>query len=319
MVINSRKDLGKEVAKVKGILHNNEKVGLFQKWPYYIYFHEKGICQVWKGNPKYYTLDSMTEIYRYEDIFANQPDSMFSMVYVSPEDNEEYVTRIRDSYYPGLLETAKKLVETEPAYQKFNFEFPDTVKWFLGCSAAMFIWWKKNPYIYAEPYADKPNPYVFEDLKRDWGVTDKAGLEKQLTYLYQGPYMYQLSHDPNSVDLHRELKQLKANRSTPIIDEWTYDLYRIMFLCNNGVACGHLTYTEAYDWSLKAGLFLQELHGSWQEMHDSSIRGYCKAFGGNINNKDSTAYIRKTIFDTIVTKPNNPWTIPWDTKLTREW
>ncbi len=54
---------------------------------------------------------------------------------------------------------------------------------------------------------------------------------------------------------------------------------------------------------------------SWNELHDSYIRGYSVAFE---EDEDSNAYRRNKIYYDTKIRPHNPWEIDFHTKLSKE-
>ncbi len=309
---------GKLITKIKGTVPDDEKVGFFEKWPHYVYFYDNGFRYIYDHEEMWIPLEKIEQMYCYEDVLVNAMSTRLVIAFYD-DNGEQYTKKISEYYYENIVDIAFSVCDHENWKHLKPIEYPQTIKWITACTSMIFTFWTMNTTIFGEPFSKKPNQYRIRDLKKHWGITDKASMDKEFTNLYQGPYMMQLDRDPNSVNLDQKIKELKDGKDMDKIDEWTHDLYRLMMTCNNAVSAHICTEKEGLDWCLKAGLYLQQLHDNWDELHASYIRGYSKWSGDSVNNKESDVYKRNRIYEEMKKRPHSPWKIDFKTKLSKEW
>ncbi len=313
----NKDDFGKLICKVKGTVSDDVKVGLFQKWPEYLYVYENGINRRFNGEDFFLHNDDIVDIFVEYSVFKEKLSTCITIV----NQTDEMVRSMRfyENDFPGVIAKGKELLKNEWRFVKQ--ENSQTVNWFLTCYAQMSILWGINPKRFGIP-RHKNASYSDKKMLQDfWNVNDKKSLEHQCNLLYQGPYTLEIFKDPNSVDLSQKVYELKNDESQQHkVNEWTYDLFRLIMISNNGYKSGYFTKEETLDWCLKAGQFLQQFHNSWDKYYSSYLQGYEKWSGESVKDKNSDTYERKMIYKVIKNVPDSPWaSTNWTTALRREW
>ncbi len=311
-------DYGELLAELKDESRDTLKSKLFEKHRDFACFYENGFLDRREGKEHWIAIEDIECIYRFEDVLNDLDDSKLNISYLLK--GESYTLSMSEGYYKDIINVASKVLEHENWKHLKKIDYPKTTKWILAASAMMSIFWTKNPTIFGEPVTEELTQSLRDDLYEFYDINDNESMNSTFTYFYYGPFFPDYEDDEN-LDVFEIIEELNREReeNLDIIDEWTHDLYRLLMTANNAVSARFCTKEEGLDWSLKAGLLVQALHNSWDEYHDSYIRGYSEDFDQDVEDEDSNAFARNKIYNETKIRPENPWETDFNTKLKKEW
>lgn len=98
-----------------------------------------------------------------------------------------------------------------------------------------------------------------------------------------------------------------------------WDLSRIGTIMGFGYASGYCTYEEAMDKMLEAAEKSQELFDSWEDFNQSYLYGYSYWAEESLDDPDSSAAERAELVSGMEAQSNGPFSMDWNTELTKEW
>jgi hypothetical protein len=165
-------------------------------------------------------------------------------------------------------------------------------------------------------------------LKRDWNVTDKESLLKELDdlrdhghhsfYQDEGAKLVQMSDDQFNqyltahADKTAEIKAMRASYlKWKEKSGWAWDICRSGNLVNAGFAAHYLHEKEAWDRLMAIAKQAQGIFSSWQELSDNFLDGREIWAGHRDPRFDACAQLLLNPKD-----PNSPWNQnPWNTDL----
>ena len=109
----------------------------------------------------------------------------------------------------------------------------------------------------------------------------------------------------------------KAAYGENAIKAW--DLSRAVSVLENGYVCGYCTYEEALNQAMEVAAQAQAAYDSWEAFNQSYLYGYSFWSEENLSSPDSGAAKRAGIVKELTERENGPFSIDWNTGLTREW
>lgn len=180
-------------------------------------------------------------------------------------------------------------------------------------------------------------------LKESWDVTDKATADETIDWLIsEGGHRIEFESDmdfladleiPGMTD--QEILEIMVNvfempeeeaacylhsirawqqRGEHAVDAWDY--CRAMSLLGWYYLADYYTLDEALAKSLEIAKELQGMYGSWDEMVDSYLDGYCYWAGEDPDDPESYTAKRRAIYEELKAAENSCFALPWDTPLT---
>jgi hypothetical protein len=260
--------------------------------------------------------DRIFNIYIKEPVIEDI-NSRTTVIEFDGEDEQRLSFEFDDETFPGLSEQMERLLENEWSDLLPNRAYTETVKWIVACSAVVKIAGGLNPHVFGSAYKGRQEiAEQRELLYNSWGFETKSDLLDMLPQLLNGravmQYREKVAGD-NQLEhiLYRQIAEAGGERCL-----WSWDLQRLIFLCNLGYASEYLTWEEALAWSLKAAKKLQQLYKSWDEFMHCYLLGYCFWSGESMDDPESQAFERKRIYERYKNQPgNNPWSVRWDAEL----
>ena len=276
----------------------------------YVAGYTEGICYESDGEYHEITRDEIVDIYIKEPVIEGieSRTTVIDFIYEGVLRSFEW----NDNTFPGLSEMIEQTLENEWSYFTEQYDYPETVKWFVACCSVVSIVSELNPYIFGNNYN---NRQVIldqrEELQSSWGFNDEHDFLSMLPNLLDG----------RTVKRYRASKNGEKTSNDEDYERclWAWDLQRLILLCKLGVVCDYISLEKALDHCLLAGTKLQQLFGSWDDFMNSYLTGYCIWSGDDIKDEDSQACERKKVYEYYKTLPQNPWQIDWNHPLKREW
>ncbi|KZX13088.1 DUF1266 domain-containing protein [Methanobrevibacter curvatus] len=275
-------------------------------------------------------LDGETDIYSSEeifDIYIKEPivEDVGSKTTVIEfyEEGEQGFYELEDDTFPGLATQMEKALTHQWVYILEKCEYPETVKWFNACNAILNIATEQNPIIFGG--ADK-NPDTMNAQRKilfdTWQINTANDLVYWLSMLLNGRSVEQYEDVLENgncldVDTGELFERIEHAGSSHCL--WAWDLQRLINLAALGYLCDYLTWEDALDHCLEAGLKLQTLYSSWDEFVDCYLLGYCYWAEENPDDESGEGFMRRQIYDYYKKLKSNPWKIQWNHKLSREW
>jgi hypothetical protein len=306
------------------------KSGLLKKHVSYVGVFEKGMLIKMWGDTDAYHIDDIIDIYVKEPV-VGEVTSRTTMV-LFYEDGEEGNYELENDIFPELAEKMARLIEREWSFIKDRRNYPDSVKWFIACTAVVQISSEQNPYIFGSNYKD---PEAMKEQRKElfdsWGINQKADLLKKLESLYDGRAVKSyhetienlagLSVGELEEELGEDLQFIheKIARAGGENCVWAWDLQRLILLSSLAYVCDYLAWEDSLDWCLKAGQKLQKLFHGWDEFMNCYLLGYCLWAEERLDDEESEAHERLRAYEYYKKLRNNPWSIDWNHSLLREW
>ena len=316
----------------------NTKKGFFKKEYFYVAAYEDGLIRRWQDEEIFMPLDRLELVFydRYS-IMKNELQEEKRVVYlwyIDDSGNHMELPLIPDKY-PDIANQLEKVYKNEWAHMRTVY--PVTVRWFIGCTAILEIVNQNHPFVYGAPYmnerfknvntetANKNWENTFKSsLERDWGIVNRPSLLEAFPRLFGGASVLNALDKIKNADREKMIKQeIKVLDDIEALGEksiWAWDLMRMMMLASTGYVCGYLSYEESLDLSLIAGTKLQEIYDSWDDYMESYLFGH--GFWDKMQHPDdkwSETSSRKQKYLLNKNHLVNPWQIPWDLPLKREW
>ena len=262
------------------------------------------------GSCETYTKDDIDDIYIQEPLVEDIDDRTVRVDLCEDENGELSYYELDDEIFPGFTEKMEEALKNEWSHIRDKYNYPETIKWFVGCCFIVRVSSQVNPYIFS---GERTVPVITrsarDNLYESWGFSDRGDLLEMLPLLLEG-YSIQKNQDTESNSALRK----KMERCY-----WAWDLQRVIWLCSLGCFCGYLSLEEALDWSLLAGQELQKRFRSWDDFLEKYLQGYSNWAEEDVEDEESEAYERKQIYDFYMRAPNSPWSVRWDMELTKEW
>jgi hypothetical protein len=271
------------------------------------------------------------------------------------EEGEQGTYALEDDTFPGLAAKMELVIEDEWAFVSEKHAYSETVAWFNGCNAVVMIAGEQNPALFGGAYKN-PDDIAGrrEVLYESWRINNRKQLLAMLPKLLEGRAVtiyraqrqvldganvqqafgqFKSSFDEDDVQALLEgviaAERAVADKQSDeraIFDEiahtggerclWAWDLQRVLYLSALGYVADFLSWEEAMDYCLQAGLKLQGVFGGWDAFMRGYLLGYCLWAGERLDDEDGEAYERQAIFDCYRTLRNSPWATDWGTKLT---
>ena len=284
------------------------KTGLFKKQRSYIAVFDDEIFIEYDGEKDTYVRDDIYDIYIKEPVIGD----VFNRTLVIDfcEAGEWNFYELDDDAFPGLSIKMERALENEWSHITKKRDYPETVKWFVACCSVLQIVSGLNPFVYGD--ADKAPERMSaqrESMLEWWGVSDKNDLLEILPTLLDGRTVKQYKEDTENSELLK-----KSERCF-----WAWDLQRLILLGSLGHFCDYLSWEESLDWCLLAGQKLQRMFDSWDDFMINYLRGYSIWSREELDDENSEAYERKQVYEHYKKMPHNPWLVPWDLLLVKEW
>lgn len=223
---------------------------------------------------------------------------------------------------------------------------PDTVQWFNNTYAILTT---ANGQDVTLVGGMKPGvtakASAIASLKESWEVTDKATAEETIRWLIEEgghraefradmtylselevPAMsdseilaamtdvFEMSDEQAACYLHSI--RVYQQRGETAVDAWDY--CRAMSLLGWYYLADYYTLEETLAQSLELAKEMQGMFGSWDEMVDSYLDGYCYWAGEDPDDPESYTARRRAIYGELKAAENSCFTVPWNTELKLE-
>ena len=298
------------------------KKNFFKKCRSYFAAYEDYIEIEYDGDHYTIDLDNIFDIYVLEPLIEDI-ESRTVLVEYYDEDGDRGLLELEDSIFYDVTAKMEEVLETKWIHFAEKHAYPETVKWFLACTLVVKVSSKLNHKILGGEYK---NPEVSkgqrEELADSWGFRKREDLLAMLPNLYEGRAVNQYFkklEDFDELDSEEQclLETIRNTCGEKCI--WAWDLQRLILISCLGYISDYISYEEALDWCLKAGLKLQEKYVSWDDFMKSYLLGYCFWSGDDLKDEESKAYERMQIYKIYKNKKDSPFSVSWDHKLVREW
>ncbi len=316
-----KKEMGKELFIIRGVLDKGQKVGFLRKWPFLFKAYENGLFIRCVGKEKYIHIKDIEHIYRKDNILDDKLSwRNLYIYYYQNEERRRYF--LSDDNFPNLIERMEELYKNE--WKKYSKNYPQSVKWFIAMISNWLIV-ADRPHDIFGPLNDNSS-FMDDDremLVNDWGIKNKSDLIAMCNRMFSCPSIENAKYFYEEKDLdeipHELLKIRNAIRRDYNRTIKAYDIYRVMLLANFGYTAKYFTFKEAMDWCLKAGTELQRTYRSWDDFYENYLLGYCYWSEEDADLVGTNANKRKVIYEETKKFPTHPWQIAWSTSLKKEW
>ena len=316
------------------ILFRVEKEGrlLFKKYHTVINVYDDGIS-INKGDELFIPLKSMNPFINDNIIGEYKEKNRIIQIPHLDSDGTYQESHLYESNYPGICAKMEQVLLKE--WAGLRTRYPETVRWFIGCSAIYEISANNNPFVYGFPFDEKfyenaarENHELWtvsfqEALAKYWDIFDRDSLLKTFDWLYDGRSVTQFNEKYERLDKSRMIKwEIKLADDIHARGEksiWAWDLQRMILLCSTGYVCGYLGYEESLDIALKAAEKLQGIYDSWDDFAESYLLGFGYWKNQHPEQTYTEAHERKVRYEAMKQHELNPWTIPWKHSLKKEW
>jgi len=260
------------------------------------------------GKCDVYRRDTINDIFIIEPVVENIDCRTTAVDHL--ENGVMYRYELDDDIFPGLCQKMERVLDNEWSDVKEKYNYPETIKWFVACCSVHHLVNEKNPYIYGGEHKVPERVKCQRDsLRKWWDFKNRDDLLDMLRLLLDGRTMMQYKDSEENSALILNMERCF----------WAWDLQRMVLLGAEGYASEYLSWEESLDWSLIAGQKLQGLFQTWDDFMVNYLRGYSVWAEEDLDDEDTDAYERKHVYEHYKQMPRNPWSIPWDLPLTKEW
>ena len=271
--------------------------------------------------------DDIFHVYIQEP-FTEEVDSRTTVIKYYEEGEETYY-ELEDSTFDGLAEKMEQVLFREWSRFTEKKKVPDTVRWFMACSAPYHISFGEDPDLFGGQFS---TPEVAAEMRKalyeSWQINNPDQLLAMLSNLFEGRAQASYQEEMREMQSDSETEDADDDRTQLILrikedcgnkGIWAWDLCRLMLLCELGRLVGYLPHEKALDWCLKAATKMQDLYSSWDDMMNSYLLGYCFWSGEDLEDEGSEAYCRSSIYAELKKSRNNPYRLNWKLPLRCEW
>lgn len=248
--------------------------------------------------------------------------------------------KITDKVKASFAASLSKFTEVVPEVENnFTSEMTDTIRWF---NAAYAVLTDLNSWDYnlfgGLPANDESAAIEQELLKSWWDVTDKASADSTIDWILTEGHradfkeVIQTLMDAGLGDTPAEdmasvlmdnygMSTDEAEACASAFDMYTqygetaidgWDYCRALSLMGYYYLAGYYTEQEALDKSLEIAQTMQPLFESWDDLMDSYLRGY-EYWNGESSDE------RRSVYEDIKTREDNPYAIDYKLSLTKTW
>lgn len=266
--------------------------------------------------------------------------AVFSLQGCGPKTEQKEDTQKEDAQNEADAKEDGEAADNEtPAEGAPSVASTDTIRWFNASYAILTELNGLDYNIFAgTPVTDQMQAMQIRSLEEWWGVTDRESADDTLFWaLNEGhradfkEFMESLQNtgmgDMEATErmdflkTNYELSEEEAQQSVKYyemyeqygetaIDGWDY--CRALNLVSFYYLAGYYTEQEALDKSLEIAQIVQPLFHSWDELVGSYLRGY------EYWAEESSAE-RQGIYEDLLTRPDNPYAVDYQTTLEKTW
>ncbi|MDR3070331.1 MAG: DUF1266 domain-containing protein [Propionibacteriaceae bacterium] len=279
----------------------------------YVAFFENAVVIELDGVRDRYEAGDIYDIFVKEPVVEDVTSRTVELDFVEEGDANFY--ELEEETFPGLAALVEQSLTREWSHILRQWDYPVTVNWFLACCAVVQISSERNWRIFGSPPLEARVTDDRRVLYESWGFHNGRDLVKMLPKLLAGravkKWRKQQGFDPETV--------LTGEDSAVERRLWAWDLQRLIWLANLGLACQYLTKDEAFEWCLHAAAKLQPLFSGWDEFMDAYLRSYAEWADEDLTDPNSEAFCRAQIYQHYTRLPVHPWQVSWDQPLARQW
>ncbi len=332
-------DMGKEIFSIYGVIEKGDKYGLFGKKPHKFSAFENGIAIRVDLEVNYIKKEDINHMSRYYHVFEDDEYACDCLQIDYNFDGGGHTYTITESTFPNV--TDKMLDVYKNDWGRVSQEHPQTVKWIITVIANWLIIMERPYDFFGTPGQVKSQVEdEREILVEDWGIKRKSELISALEDRFEFRLLdqaknyygfgevdeddeYENYRDEDEIDEIKISFEREKVREAIVADfdktMKAFDLYRVILLAYLGLNSKYLSYEEALDWCLRAGLELQNLYSSWDDYYENYLTGYCFWSNEDADLDYTHSNRRKVVYEEVKKYKSHPWQIDWNTKLTKEW
>ncbi len=319
-----KKEMGREIFTIKGILDEGQKVGLFKKWPYEFIAYQNGLFIRCNGKGSYIKIEDIDHIFRKDNVNDKVPRRQLVIYYYEKGESMKYT--LMEDTYPNIIEYMESIYKHE--WINYSRNYSESLKWFTTAIAHWLIAVERPHDIFGPP----GNDIIYEEddkeiLNKEWEIYSHDELMERCESLISCPSIQEAKdyYEDSSEDVYdEEMPPEMVKIRIPIMRDYertmkAFDLFRVIMLANFGYTAGYISYEESMDWCLEAGKELQKTYRSWDDYIENYLLGYCFTFEVDDDDEGTYAHMRKKAYYETKKYSTHPWQISWNIRLTKEW
>lgn len=248
--------------------------------------------------------------------------------------------KINDDFITSAKASCSKFQENAPEEEDWTTaEVTDTIRWFNASYAVLteLNGWDYNRF--AGLAANEESKALEQNsLKEWWSVTDRASADETLEWILTEGHRVNFATDMADLDeygmadvpeeerasfltdtlgmgaddaqFYANMYAMYAEFGPSAIDGWDY--CRALNLMSFYYLAGYYTEQEALDKSLEIAQLAQPLFSSWDELVESYMRGYEYW-------AEESADERRSIYEDLKSRSDNPYAVDYNLSLTKTW